>query len=59
MCVATYEKKGEYWAEPTRVKGSGILTTMTTANGYVVIPEDREGLKEEELVEVHMFDSLS
>jgi molybdopterin molybdotransferase len=57
--VRTYEKEGEYWAEPTRVKGSGILTTMTTANGYVVIPEDREGLKEEELVEVHMFDSLS
>ncbi len=56
--VRTYENKGEYWAEPTRVKGSGILTTMTSSNGYVVIPEDREGLKEDELVEVHMFDSL-
>ncbi|MCW3981116.1 MAG: molybdopterin molybdotransferase MoeA [Candidatus Bathyarchaeota archaeon] len=57
--VRTYEKEGEYWAEPTRVKGSGILTTMTTSNGYVIIPEDREGLKEDELVEVHMFGTLS
>ncbi|MCW4052957.1 MAG: molybdopterin molybdotransferase MoeA [Candidatus Bathyarchaeota archaeon] len=57
--VRAYEKEGEYWAEPTRVKGSGILTTMTTSNGYVIIPEDREGLKEDELVEVHMFDTLS
>ena len=45
----------EYFAEPVRVKGSGIITTMTRANGYVVIPEDREGLKRNEVVSVLPF----
>ncbi len=52
-------KKGEeYLAEPIRVKGSGIITTMTKANGYVIIPEDREGIRENEAVFVHLFDVI-
>lgn len=53
--VRIAEKNGEFFAEPISVKGSGILTTMTKADGYVVIPEDREGLRENELVTVHLF----
>jgi len=49
-------KEGELWAEPIRAKGSGIITTVTRANGYVIIPTDREGLGEKEWVEVHLFD---
>ncbi len=54
--VKVVEKDGEFFAEPIRVKGSGIITTMTKANGYVIIPEDREGLRENELVTVLLFD---
>lgn len=53
--VKVYERDGEFRADPVRVKGSGIITTMTKADGYVVIPEDREGLREDEIVKVHLF----
>ncbi len=56
--VQVFEKDGEFWAEPVRVKGSGILSTMTKANGYVMIPETREGLDRGESVTVHLFDRI-
>ncbi len=56
--VKVVERNGEFFAEPIRVRGSGIISTMTKANGYVVIPEDREGLREDELVIVQLFDSV-
>jgi len=56
--VRVFERKGEFFAEPIRIKGSGVLTTMTEANGYVMIPKDREGLDENETVLVHLFDKL-
>jgi len=31
---------------------------MTKANGYVIIPEDREGLRENEVVMVHLFGTV-
>jgi len=57
--VYTYkDEEGEFLAEPIRTRGSGLLTSMTRANGYVVIPEDREGLEEGEMVVVHLFDKI-
>ncbi len=56
--VRVLEKDDQFFAQPIRIKGSGIITTMTSANGYVIIPEDREGLKENEQVTVHLFDAL-
>ena len=56
--VYVLQKEGEFFAEPIRTKGSGVLSTMTKANGYVVIPEDREGLEEGETVIVHLFDII-
>jgi len=53
--VNVSEKEGDFQAEPVRTKGSGMLTTMTRANGYVIIPEDREGLDQGETVVVHLF----
>lgn len=48
-------KNAEFLAEPIRTKGSGMLTTMTRANAYVIIPEDREGLDEGETVVAELF----
>ena len=56
--VRVFERNGSFFAEPVRVKGSGVLTTMTKANGYVIIPENREGLEEGESVMVHLFYSI-
>ncbi|MDH5495416.1 MAG: molybdopterin molybdotransferase MoeA, partial [Candidatus Bathyarchaeota archaeon] len=57
--VKVVEKDGEFLAGPIRVKGSGIITTMTKANGYVIIPEDREGLRKNEVIIVHLFDNVT
>jgi molybdopterin molybdotransferase len=56
--VRVFEEEDEFMAEPVRVKGSGILSTMTKANGYVMIPENREGLKRGESVTVHLFNRI-
>ena len=56
--VKVYERNGEFYAEPIKTTGSGIFTTMTKANGYVIIPENREGLEENEIVTVHLFDNV-
>ena len=56
--VYVFQKKDEFFAEPIRTRGSGVLSTMTKANGYVVIPEDREGLESGETVIVHLFDKI-
>jgi molybdopterin molybdotransferase len=53
--VNVFLKDNDFFVEPISAKGSGLLTTMTKANGYVIIPEDREGLDEGETVMVHLF----
>lgn len=57
--VKAFEKAGEFVAEPVHTKGSSLYSSMTRANGYVVIPEDREGLEKGETVHVHLFSSLA
>lgn len=56
--VRVFRQNGEFYAEPISARGSGVISTMTRANGYVVVPENREGLEEGETVLVHMFDTL-
>ncbi|RLI12382.1 molybdopterin molybdenumtransferase MoeA, partial [Candidatus Bathyarchaeota archaeon] len=52
------QRNGEFFADPISTSGSGVITTMTKANGYVVAPENREGLEEGESVTVHLFDDV-
>jgi len=42
-------------AEPIRVSGAGILSSMTRSNGIIIIPKNKEGLNEGESVEVFLF----
>jgi molybdopterin molybdotransferase len=51
-------RNDEFLAEPVSAKGSGSLSTMTKANGYVIVAENREGIAEGEAVTVHMFGEL-
>jgi len=56
--VRVYSKGDEFIAEPVSAKGSGSISTMAMSNGFVVVPENREGLGEREAVIVQLFSSL-
>ncbi|MEM3161440.1 MAG: molybdopterin molybdotransferase MoeA [Candidatus Bathyarchaeia archaeon] len=56
--VRVFQQNGEILAEPISSRGSGIISTMVKANGYVVAPENREGLLEGEAVQVHLFNAF-
>jgi len=56
--VHVTQKNGELIAEPVSAKGSGSISTMTMSNGYLIVPENREGVTEGEAVTIHMFGVL-
>lgn len=47
--------KEGFIAEPISARGSSLFSTMTSANGYVIVAENQEGLAEGETVEAYMF----
>jgi len=47
-------KDGGYLAEPVFGK-SGLITTLTRADGYIIIDMNREGIQKDESVLVHLF----
>jgi len=56
--VKVFREGEAFFAEPVSARGSGLLSTMTRANGYVVVPENREGIGQGEHVLVYLFDDL-
>jgi molybdopterin molybdotransferase len=53
---AVIEKRnGRYYARTTGPQGSGILTSMSQANGLAIIPEDREIVRKGETVQALML----
>jgi molybdopterin molybdotransferase len=53
--VRVHQKNNEFIAEPVSARGSGAISTMTRGNGFVIVPENREGVTAGELVTVHLF----
>jgi len=53
--VIVREVDGEYVADPITTTGSGLLSSLTKANGMVIIPEDLEGIEAGDEVSVTMF----
>ena len=54
---AVVEKRGsQYFARPTGPQGSGILTSMSLANGLAIVPEDKPRVKAGDVVQVMMLD---
>lgn len=47
---------GKYFARLTGAQGSGILTSMSRANGLVIVPEDRDKVDAGEMARVIMLD---
>jgi len=50
--VKLIRTENECYVEPIRVSGSGILSSMTKSNGFVLIEENKEGIEEGERVAV-------
>jgi molybdopterin molybdotransferase len=50
------KREGKYFARLTGPQGSGILTSMTLANGLVIVPEDKLGFEKGDSVQVIMLD---
>ncbi|MFC2002914.1 gephyrin-like molybdotransferase Glp [Chloroflexota bacterium] len=50
------KRSGQYFARATGPQGSGILTSMASANGLVVVPEDKARVEAGEVVKVLMLD---
>ncbi|GAI68356.1 unnamed protein product [marine sediment metagenome] len=50
------ERDGKYFARLTGPQGSGILTSMSLANGLVIIPEDKARMEAGNVVRVMMLD---
>jgi molybdopterin molybdotransferase len=49
-------RNGRYYARLTGSQSSGILTSMSRANGLVIIPEDRKAVDKGEVVQALMLD---
>jgi molybdopterin molybdotransferase len=43
-------------AEPIMISGAGILSSVARADGFVMVPEEREGIEADETVEVILFE---
>lgn len=54
LLVELIEGENEYIARPILGK-SGLITTMTKADGYTLIDMNKEGLQKGEMVEIHRF----
>jgi molybdopterin molybdotransferase len=48
-------KEGELLADPIRVTGSGVLSSMTEADGFFIVPEDVEGFDGGDIVDVEIY----
>lgn len=54
--VVVEQKEGVFYATSTGPQGSGILSSMSQANGLALIPKDVTQIKAGEKVKVHLID---
>lgn len=53
--VRIEERGGEYIAHPIAITGSGLISSITKADGIAIINEDLEGIDESEEIEVQLL----
>lgn len=53
--VSLRGERGKFFAEPVATAGSSILSTMTRADGFIIVPEDVEGFEKGREVEVELY----
>lgn len=55
MRVQVRKKDNEYYADPLRLAGGGVLSSLSKCNGFLIIPEDVEGYENRETVEIELI----
>ena len=53
--VKVHAKKGVWNVTPIASKGAGLITTLSKADGFVLVDEKKEGVEAGERVMVHLF----
>jgi molybdopterin molybdotransferase len=56
--IATSDENNGWQVEKTGMQGSGILTSMSRANCFIVLPAENNGVKAGELVDIQLFDHI-
>ncbi len=54
--VVSKGEDNQWKVEKTGMQGSGILTSMSRANCFIVLPAENEGVKKGDLVDIKLFD---
>lgn len=54
--IVSRGKDNEWQVEKTGMQGSGILTSMSRANCFIVLSAENDGVKKGDLVDVQLFD---
>ena len=55
-CIVTEGPDGTHYASLTGPQGSGILTSMSSANALTIIPEDQPSAEPGDEIDVMMLD---
>ena len=53
--IKLINKDSKTYIEPLRITGSGVLSSMTKADGYVIINENIEGYEKGDVVKAYIF----
>ncbi|NLE04551.1 MAG: molybdopterin molybdenumtransferase MoeA, partial [Crenarchaeota archaeon] len=56
--VKVFQKNDDFYADPIAHHSASTLSSITKANGYVIVPENRESLMEGIAVTVHLFGNI-
>jgi molybdopterin molybdotransferase len=54
--IVSKGEDNQWQVEKTGMQGSGILTSMSLANCFIVLPAENEGIKKGDLVDIKLFD---
>ncbi len=53
--VKIINKKNKTYIEPLRITGSGVLSSISKADGYIIIDGNIEGYEKDDVVKVYIF----
>jgi len=54
--IVSRDKDNEWQVEKTGMQGSGILSSMSRANCFIVLPAENDGVKKGDVVDILLFD---
>ena len=55
LILKLIKKNEDYYAQPISASGAGILNTLINSDGLIIVPDNKEGLTKNELVDVILF----